>query len=193
MHQNNMGRILNAVGAYAGWWACLVGAAHGMPWAGPVVVAGLAAASAMRPGPRSERVAFLIVAAGTGYGVDSILVLAGVLVFPEHARLGGPSTLWMVALWVNLALTLDSSLGWLRGRFVLGATVGAVGGPLAYFSGAQLGAAVLGPTLPIAMAAVAVAWSIALPWLLWVADRTALARITGSKTPGRRHPAPHGP
>lgn len=179
-----MGRILNAVGAYAGWWACLVGAAHGMPWAGPVVVAGLAVASALRPGPRSGRVAFLLVAAGTGYVIDSVLVLAGVLVFPEHARLGGPSTLWMVALWVNLALTLDSSLGWLRGRFVLGAVVGAVGGPLAYLSGAQLGAAVLGPSVPIAMGAVAVAWSMALPLLLWSMERIVVSQAGDVQAPG---------
>lgn len=177
-----MGRILNAVGAYAGWWACLVGAAHGVPWAGPAVVAVLAAA-AVGPFRRSGRGPFLVVAAAMGYALDSVLVLAGVLAFPDFASLGGPSTLWMVALWVNLALTLDSSLGWLRGRFLLGAAVGAIAGPLAYLSGARLGAAVLGPTLPIAMAAVAVEWVIALPLLLWAAERTVFARVANTPAP----------
>jgi hypothetical protein len=46
----------------------------------------------------------------------------------------------MVMLWVNLATTFYFFPGWLRGRYVLSAIFGAIGGPIAYFSGAKLGA-----------------------------------------------------
>jgi hypothetical protein len=114
-------------------------------------------------------------AAVMGYAADSALVWFGVLTFPPHAVFGWPSTLWMAGLWVNLALTLDASMAWLRGRYALAAVAGAVSGPLAYAAGERLGAAVLGPSFGSAMLVVAVEWVVAMPLLLLVAEWTVYA------------------
>ena len=47
---------------------------------------------------------------------------------------------WMVALWGAFATTLNHSLRWLTRRPVFAALFGAVGGPIAYSAGVQLGA-----------------------------------------------------
>ena len=44
-------------------------------------------------------------------------------------------------MWMNFALTLNHAMAWLKGRPVVGLILGAIGGPLAYFAGAKLGAA----------------------------------------------------
>lgn len=176
-------KVVNFAAFQAGWFACVLGAAAGRPWLGPVVVAGVVALHLALRRPRGPEVPLLLFAGGLGYAMDSLLVLGGVLEFPPAARLGGPSALWMVALWVNLGTTLNVSLGWLRGRYLLSAVMGAVAGPLAYWAGARLEAVTFGAALPISLAVVAVAWAVSLPLLV------AMTSVLRPKTAKHAEPA----
>ena len=109
----------------------------------------------------------LVFAAVLGYLVDSLQVQLGVFSFSPHAQFGGPSPLWMVALWVNLAATLNFSLSWLGKKYFLSAALGAVSGPLAYFAGTGLGAMVF--ESPWSLAAVSLQWFLCMPLLLCLA------------------------
>jgi hypothetical protein len=171
--------LVSAAAFYACWFACVGGAARGLPWAGPIAVALFVAADlrVVPPGAARARRAWLLAAAGAaGYGADSALVLAGILTFPPQAVLGWPSTVWMVALWVLQAAVLNGALAWMRGRFALAAAVGAIGGPLAYLAGERMGAASLGPTSLVALIAIAAEWALAMPALVWMERRARLAR-----------------
>jgi hypothetical protein len=70
----------------------------------------------------------------------------------------------MVMLWVNQATTLNSCMAWLRERYLAGSLFGAVGGPLAYLSGAKLGAASLPSTKGLVI--LGITWAVAFPALL---------------------------
>lgn len=72
-----------------------------------------------------------------GSSGDSVLALCGVFGEP-FARDGIP--LWLILLWAAFATLLNHSLRWLRGRWLLAIVLGALGGALSYWSGAQLGA-----------------------------------------------------
>ncbi|MHC4948250.1 MAG: DUF2878 domain-containing protein [Planctomycetota bacterium] len=162
--------VVNLVGFQVGWFACILGAAAGRPAVGPLVVAGLvigqyAAARRHMPAP-----VVLAAAAAIGYAADSALVLAGRLEFPPETHLLGPSPLWMAAMWVNLAVTLRGALGWLSGRLVACAVLGAVSGPLAYEAGARLGAVGIGAPAALSHALIAVEWLVGLPLLVLLAD-----------------------
>ena len=74
----------------------------------------------------------------------------------------------MICLWLNFAATLNVSMAWLRGRYILAAAFGAVGGPLAYYSGARLGATEALPTTT-GMLLLAIGWGIMTPLLVWLA------------------------
>ena len=166
--------LAGVVAFYLCWFACVGGAARGLPWLGPLAVAAYAAADlrTIPSGAARTRQVWLLAAAGAaGYAADSVLVLSGVLTFPPHAVLGWPSTVWMVALWVLQAAVLGGAMSWLRGRFALAAVAGAVGGPLAYLAGERMGAAMLGPTPAVALAAIAVEWALAMPLLVWMERR----------------------
>lgn len=172
--------VLRLIAFQAGWFACVLGAARGVPGLGPGVVGLFALGHLIARRRRWEREALLLAAAAlVGYAADSALVLAGVLRFPPQAVLGGPSTLWMVALWVNLALTLNGPLGWLRGRYVLAALLGFCSGPLAYLAGAELGAAAVSEPRVIGLGLVGLEWLCAMPLLVW------LAEVAGRPSPGR--------
>lgn len=160
------------------WFANVLGAAQGIPWLGPwVAMTWLAAHGLSCSSDRHVELSICASVGLLGYVADSALVLSGLLDFPEHGRLGAPSPVWMVALWVGFAMTLRHSLGWLRGHYALGAALGALFGPLAYFAGAKLGAIVLVADTTTLMA-VAVEWMVAMPLAL-----AATARFETSLCP----------
>ncbi len=153
------------------WIANVTGAGAGWPALGPALTALWVALhlTAVREG-RAGEAGILTAAALLGYAADSALVLAGSFQFPAHAQLGGPSPLWMVSLWVGFAATLRHGLRWLKGRYLLGALLGVIAGPLAYRGGQALGAIEF-PDPATGLAAVGVEWLIAMPLLLAVAAR----------------------
>ncbi|HSS62868.1 MAG TPA: DUF2878 domain-containing protein [Gammaproteobacteria bacterium] len=148
------------------WLANCVGAGAGWPLAGPLLTAvWIVLHLVALGGRRLIEGRILLAAAAVGYAADSLLVLSGFIEFPPHARLGGPSPLWMVALWVAFAATLRHALRWLGNRYVLGALLGAIGGPVAYRAGEALGAVRIPDPLP-GLTAVSVEWLVAMPLLL---------------------------
>jgi hypothetical protein len=162
-----MSPLLTFLSLQAGWFACVLGAAAGRPIMGVLVVFLVVVAHVVRSGDRRSLALTLAAAAVVGLVLDGSLTLAGVLTFPAHASLGWPVPLWMLALWVNFALAIDA-LAWLGRRPVAAMLAGAIGGPLSYLAGARLGAVTLGPSEPVALAAVGVAWMVAMPLLLCV-------------------------
>ncbi|NKB35646.1 MAG: DUF2878 family protein [Gammaproteobacteria bacterium] len=109
----------------------------------------------------------LLTAAVIGYLIDSMQVLSGSLSFPLQTQLGGPSPLWMVALWVNFAATLNYSMKWLHGHLFLAALLGAIAGSFAYYAGSRLGAIEIKGKPALIM--IAIQWLIATPLLVWFA------------------------
>ena len=90
------------------------------------------------------------------------------------------SSLWMVMLWVNLATTMNVSMGWLRRRYAFAAIFGAVGGPMAYYSGAKLGAMTTVPSGG-SLLAIGAAWAFAFPTLLKMNDMIRRRFARGSE------------
>jgi len=162
--------IVNVILFQAAWFAAVLGAANGMPWLGVVAVPlALTLHLALSPDRRPELL-LALAAAVTGFVFDSALIAGGAF-SPIRSVFPAPfSSLWMVMLWVNLATTMNVSMGWLRGRYALAAIFGAFGGPLAYYSGAKLGAMTRLPD-PTGLIGIGVAWSIAFPLLLGVNER----------------------
>jgi len=133
---------INAIGFQLTWWACVWGAARGWPGLGPLAAGLLWAvhlAGAQRPGLelRLQLVAVLL-----GFAFETAFLQSGRIQF-EAAWLAGWPPVWMLALWLAFATTLNRSLRWLRTRPVLAAGLGGVGGLLSYLAGEHMGAATL--------------------------------------------------
>jgi hypothetical protein len=153
-----------------GWFACVLGAAHGWAWSGTAVVAMIVAWHVARaPRPLVE---FKLVAAATGVGFlwENFLMHAGLVRFisGKFAEMLAPA--WILAMWALFAITLNVSLRWLQGRWLLAFVLGAVAGPASYLGGVRLGAAVLPATAP-ALLALGIGWALLTPLLLLMARR----------------------
>lgn len=172
-----MGVIVNFLVFQAGWFATVLGAANGAPWLGPVAVLA-AAALHLRLSPRPSVEARLLAAALLlGLGADSALLATGWIAYPNGHWAPGLAPYWIVTLWALFATTLNVSMRWMRGRFLLAVLFGAIGGPLSYLAGARLGAMTFVDTVP-AVAALAIGWAVAMPLLLVLS-----ARFDGTAAP----------
>lgn len=178
-------RILNFVGFEAGWFACALGAAGGLPFAGPLVVGVFLCVQLLLVPAPGRHARFVLVATPAGWLIDSALGRGGVFSFPAGGFGPWLCPLWMAALWANFAGTLHFCLDWLRGRYALASVLGAVGGPLAYYGGHRLGAMQLGGSLAVSLAVIAIEWAIATPALVYLSERPGLD--------GLRAACPEGP
>jgi hypothetical protein len=167
-------RLLNFVGFEVGWCACALGAAKGLPLAGPLVVGVFFCLQLLLVPAPGKHARFVLVATLLGWIIDSALYRAGAFSFPEGGFGHWLCPIWMAALWANFAGTLHFCLDWLRGRYWLASVLGAVGGPLAYYGGHRLGAMQLGGSLAVSLAVIAIEWAIATPALVYLSERPGL-------------------
>jgi Protein of unknown function (DUF2878) len=162
--------LANIVSFQAGWFACVLGAARGWWWLGPLLVAAIAGAWLL-VAPRPRGLAVLLALTGiVGLCWDSWLAVLGLIAYPPGPLSPPLAPVWILAMWVSFATTLNVSLRWLRGRSWLAVLVGAVLAPLAYFAGARLGALQLAQP-QLALLAQAAGWALLLPALVALARR----------------------
>jgi hypothetical protein len=165
-----MNLAINFLAFQFGWFACVLGAAHGMPWLGPVAVL-LAVLLHLRliKRPRNE-LKLIACAMVLGLLLDSILLASGWLDYPSGSWLPGIAPYWLISMWALFATTLNVSMKWMRGRPALAVVMGAIGGPLSYLAGQKLGAMSFNDPV-FALTGLAVAWSLAMPLLVALAVR----------------------
>jgi len=166
--------VLNYAGTGLGWWSCVVGAAQGLPWAGPLVVSGYLGVHLWGSPARGREARFLALAALVGLLIESGKKASGLITYAaDWPGLPGLAPFWIVFMWPLFASTLNASLGWLRRSYWLAALMGAIFGPLSYLAGDGLGAIALNPPAPVGVSALALIWGMVVPALVWLAKTTA--------------------
>ncbi len=161
----------NALGFQIVWCAAVGGAAAGLWWAGPLALAVFAALQLAFSRVRSADLKLMAIAAVLGFAVDSLWVQLGWIAFGAPQPWAAAAPVWIVAMWVGFALTLNHSLAALKRHPAIAIAFGVVGGPLAYWIAASVwhAARIDGGWLPYI--ALAVSWGAITPLLLRLADR----------------------
>jgi len=160
--------LLNAGLFQAAWFAAVLGAAYERAWLGPLVLLPVLAINLAMASDRRSELKLWAVAGVLGLLFDTALVATGVFT-PRRQLFPHPfSPPWMIGLWLNFAATLNQSLGWLHARSLLAALFGAVGGPLAYYGGARLGATEAIPGVE-GLLILAIGWGVITPLLFKLA------------------------
>lgn len=154
----------------SGWLACVLGGAHDL-WVPGVAIALAIVAWHLMHAPRPWQEACLIGAiAPLGYLWDSALVGGGWFVYAHGNVVPGLAPLWILAMWLLFPITLNASLRWFKQHLRLAAGFGAVGGPLAYYAGARLGAVEL-PEVATALLLQGIGWAVMMPLFVMLARR----------------------
>lgn len=166
------------------WLASVWGAGRGTWWVAPLALLPFAAWYLSRAGGAADA-RLMLACALTGIVMDSLLALSGLLTYAAPFPLANAAPIWIVCMWASFGLTIRHSLKYLQHRPVLALVLGGIGGPLAYLGAARGWHAVAFPqgALP-AMAALGLAWAIALPCLFARAaslEAAARAKITSAE------------
>lgn len=164
--------VANALGFQLVWFAAVAGAARGWWWAGPLALAAFSAWQLpASTAPRADAM-LMIGAAALGFGLDSLWIGFGMMRFTAPLPWPGLAPVWIVALWMGFALTLNHSLAGFQQRPWLAAGFGMVGGPLAYGFAQRTWHAVEF-TRPdwLVLPVLALAWGFVTPLLLAAARR----------------------
>ena len=153
------------------WAVSLAGVVLGYAWAGlATLMAFLAWHARTAPTARADFV-LAMVAVVLGLFLDTLYVRAGLIAYEGELFWSNAAPLWILALWANFALTMNGCLGWLRQRRWLAAALALVCGPLSYYGGIAVGTATVTGEQWQLFGAIGLAWAIALPLLLWLAER----------------------
>lgn len=162
-------KIINLVLFQIVWFSCIIGVGKGYPNTGPVIFACVAVIhfSIISDNRKRDFLTIIIVTA-IGLVADTLTALSGAISFGVYRILGPVAPPFMLTLWANFALLLNCSLAWLRKRYLVGALLGAVGGPLAYYSGARFGAVQLHANTWYALTVIAFEWALVIPLILCI-------------------------
>ncbi|MFT7617604.1 MAG: hypothetical protein ACI97A_001243 [Planctomycetota bacterium] len=162
--------VVHFLGFQACWFATILSATDGSPWRGPICIGIFALLHITFISPRRLEVIRLLAAAAFGFVADTLLISAGILQFGVGHETLPPA--WMVTLWVLFMTTLPVTMPWLRKRYLIGALVGAIAGPVCYFAGAKLGALDIGSSELWSTSLISLEWLIATPVLIYLTERT---------------------
>ncbi len=173
--------ITNVVLFDALWTLAVLGAGRPWWWGAPVLIL-LSAVMQLRwsPAPRFEALLILLGAAA-GVSLDILSNTLGLFHYSSPYR--PEFILVFFALWINFGTTLRPSFRWAWRRPVVAATLGGIGGPLAYWTAARLGAVMASEPAWRFFAWSAAQYALALP--LWMLAAAAL--IPASHAPA--HPS----
>jgi hypothetical protein len=181
-----MSQLTNLLGYQAVWFIAVYGAGAGDSW--PALLAALIFATwqLARSAQRSSDLRLIGAALALGMLLDGVLASTGLVRYAASAPAlpPGGAPLWILALWVAFALTLNHSLSWLKDRAPLAALLGVCGGPLAYLGAGGLAGAV---SLPVpswpALTCLALGWGTALFCLALLAAAPPRRRIRPAQLP----------
>lgn len=148
------------------WFACVAGAAQGLPWLGVAVTLATVTWHLSAARNRKPELILIVAAIFLGACFDQTMLAAEWVNYQHHGWTETLVPAWILALWAAFASTLNVSLAWMQGRYLVATLFGAAGGPLAYLGAEKLGAVTLNGQ--VAYTALSVGWAVMTPALLYM-------------------------
>lgn len=161
---------LNFVLFQLGWWGTvLVARTSWEPYA-PLVVGVLLFIHLSLSKSRVVDGVLALILGFVGFAMDSLWAYGGVFAFVKPMSPPWMAPPWMVALWLNFAMLPNHALTYLRGKYLLAAILGILGGPLTYYGGVGLGVMEMSDSLGWSLGWIALEWGMAAPLIFFIND-----------------------
>ncbi|MCJ8168096.1 DUF2878 domain-containing protein [Atopomonas sediminilitoris] len=148
--------LINAALFQLGWWACVLSNDGALL----LIPAACLAAHFIWVGSWAREGKLVVSVMLAGSALDTFLMQLGVFDFGAERRL---LPLWLALMWALLATTLHHSLAWSAKPWWRASVLGAIGGPLAYFGGAQLANIGLPLGTLATLALLSITWAVVMP------------------------------
>lgn len=181
----NIRLLVNFVLFQLGWFACVLSASAGASWLGTIIALGICAYHLYTTVDFDKEFQLILVVLLIGFSWDSFLVQQGIFQFNSGMFYSSMAPHWIFAMWALFATTLNVSMRWLKGRYLVATALGAIAGPMAYLAGEKLGAVVIAPGTET-LVTIAAGWAFILPAVVWMSTRFDGFRSDSSRTHDER-------
>lgn len=163
-------KLANAIGYQLVWLASILGAIHGSWYAGPLAAALFACMVLAFGGQRRADLRLIPLVVAIGLLVDSAWIALGWMDYSAPWPSSDFAPAWILAIWLAFSMTINHSLAFLKRRHALGALLGAIGGPLAYWLAADgFGAVRFDAPVMTVLVGLGIAWALMIPMLMRIA------------------------
>ena len=178
MIENSLKKIFNAVGFQGAWWLCVLGTLWGFPYLGPFAMLIFLMLHMLFIGRGKNELFFLIIMGIVGTIVDSLKASFGFISYVGgYGSVTIIAPLWITAMWVGFASTINHSLNWAHDKYFLSFMLGAVFGPLAYMVGVKLQALSFSYSVITSVIILAIVWGISVPFMYWISKKLGLSSL----------------
>jgi hypothetical protein len=166
-----IGKLANAAGYQLVWLVSVIGAARGVPYAGPLAALSFALLVLAFGKQRRADLRLIPFALLIGAFADTLWIALGWLDYAAPWPSARLAPAWIVGIWLAFALTLNHSLAFLKRRHALAALLGAIGGPLAYWCAVRgFGAAHFNAPAMTVLIGLGIAWALMVPLFVRIAE-----------------------
>ena len=171
-------KLCNFLAFQITWALGMISVSRGLAgWGTALMMLNVAAHLAFNtPKNRGREAVVILAGALVGVAADAASLSLRLLTYRGEQRVSPEFLLLFYALWANFGTALRVSLGWTWNKLWAAAILGAIGGPIAYLSGARLGAVTLPERLGPSVAAFAVEFGVLTPAWIWIASRVLKER-----------------
>jgi hypothetical protein len=153
------------------WFLTVLGAAGGNGWIGLVGISIFLMTHHLTSSTAQVDFKIAGIAVLIGLAAETLFVNTGLLIYNASIPSQNFAPVWILVLWAGFALTINGCISWLHGKYLLAGLLGAIGGPLSYLGGLELGAATTESPLILVLGAIAVVYAIVTPCLFYLASR----------------------
>ena len=167
--QKMTSKIINFIFFQLVWFVCILGAAINQTHAAVAASLIVILFHLYLTKDKKTELKIVLIASIIGFLFDGFLLKNEMVLYANHGWSYSITPLWIIVLWMGFAITLNSSLSWLKKKLNLSILFGAIGGPLAYLAGEKLGAVTL--LTSDALIVIATGWAIITPLLILVSNK----------------------
>ena len=162
-------KIINFILFQLVWFVCILGAAINQTHAAVAASLIIILFHLYLTKDKKTELKIILIASIIGFIFDGFLLKNEMVLYANHGWSYSITPLWIIVLWMGFAITLNSSLSWLKKKIKLSALFGAIGGPLAYLAGEKLEAVTL--MAPVTLIVIAIGWSLITPLLIYISHK----------------------
>lgn len=166
---------LNFILFQAGWFVTVIGVANQSEWVAIACVSTILFAHLYMVTDKLTELLLIITSGLLGFVIDSVLISQGLFVAAGIIGLQGMAPLWLIALWMLFAITVNHSLGWLQGRYLVAGLLGLIFAPVAYLAGDKFGVLTISADHGMyqVLLVIGAVWAVVTPLLLLISHASS--------------------
>ena len=125
-----MALLVNFIGFQVGWFACVLGAANDKELLGMIIALGIVIYHVVAQADSINELKLVLVAVVIGLFWETWVLSSSILLYPSHPEASFWAPYWLIMMWALFATTINLSMSWLKGRWLLAMLMGAILDPL---------------------------------------------------------------